>query len=435
LDNRQKNVLSIVRSERESLIELIRKLIGFNTTAPTPGEKPMGEDRSCQEYVADVLRNLDMEVDMWEPEVEKMRKYPFYINGQQFENRPVLAARLKGSESGRSLILNGHIDVVSAEPKNLWRHGPWSGDVENGRIYGRGSCDMKGGIAAMIKALEAIIKAGLKLRGDVIVETVIDEEINGIGTAACIERGYRADAALIPEPTGLNVWIANRGLLWAELEIMGRSGHAELRHPHWKDGGAVNSIEKAMFVLEGLKRLEMEWEERADKQHRLLSPPRMVPTILRGGDFWATIPEKSKITMDIQYLPSERDEKGYGHSVKREIENHLQQIAKSDSWLAEHPPSLRWLMDLPPLDLNVDQPVVAAMSKSTKLADLEAKIAGLDSWTDAAHLMNLVKTPGICFGPGPTFTAHTIDEYVSIMDLLKTTEVLSLFITDWCGCD
>lgn len=434
MTSKQSEMLSIIRSEKESLVKLVKRLITFNTTAPNLGEKPI-DDKACQEYIADALEDLDMEVDLWEPDVETMRKYPFYIQGQNFRDRPVLAARLKGSGGGRSLILNGHIDVVSAEPVKLWKHNPWSGQVENGRIYGRGSCDMKGGIGAIIKALVAIKKTGIRLKGDVIVETVVDEEINGIGTVACIDKGYRADAALIPEPTGLDVWIANRGLLWAEIEISGRSGHAELTHPHWKDGGAVNSIEKAFFTLGELKRLEREWQEREDKKHKLLSPPKIVPTIFSGGDFWATIPERSRMTMDIQYLPSDRDEKGYGSLVKREIEDHLQRLADVDSWLGEHPPSVRWLMDLPPLDLESEQPVVLAMRKSIESVGLGVRIAGFDSWTDAAHLMNSAMTPGICFGPGPTSAAHTIDEYVSISDLLKSTEVLSSFIAEWCGYD
>lgn len=434
MTSKQDKALFIVRSEKESLVELAKKLITFNTTAPKPGEKPI-DDKACQEYIADVLRGRDMKVDLWEPDIERLRKYPFFIEGQNFRDRPVLAARLEGSGGGRSLILNGHIDVVSAEPVELWRRGPWSGHEENGRIYGRGSCDMKGGIASMIKAVEAVQKAGIELKGDVIVETVIDEEINGIGTVACIDKGYGADAALIPEPTGLDLWVANRGLLWAELEIPGRSAHAELTHPHWKDGGPVNSIEKAIFMLEGLKRLEKEWQERADKKHKLLSPPKIVPTIFRGGDFWATIPEKSRISMDIQYLPSDRDEKGYGSSIKKEIEEHLLRVARSDPWLAEHPPFMKWLMDLPPLDLGDEEPVVAIMRKSIESAGLHVRISGLDSWDDAAHLMNSAKIPGLSFGPGPTSAAHAIDEHVLIDDLVKTTEVLTSFIIEWCECD
>jgi len=414
------------------VVELTSELVKFNTTSPNPGQDPI-DDRKCQEYVAEQLKPLGFDVDLWEPSIDRLSHYPFYIRGQNFRNRPILAAKLKGSGGGRSLILNAHIDVVPSDGSSKWEHGPWSGEVSGGKIFGRGSCDMKGGAAAIIAATEALNQLGIQLKGDLIIETVLDEEINGMGTVACIERGYKADAAIIPEPSNLDLWIATRGLLWAKATIEGRSGHAELNHPHWTEGGAVNAIEKASFVLGSFHSLESDWTRRSKKKHALLSTPRIVPTIIRSGDFWATIPNRCEIEMDIQYLPGDRDENGYGGNVKAEIEEHLARSCQGDNWLAKHPAKVEWIMDLPPMEVEREHPLVRSLLQVADKMSLNPKISALDSWYDGAHLLGLAKIPSVAVGPGPTEQAHVVNEYVTIDTLVKTTKILSLAVIDWCG--
>ena len=418
--------------KKNHVIELTSKLVTFNTTSPNPGQEPV-DDRECQRYVAEQLKPLGFEVDLWEPSMDKLSQYPFYITGQNFKNRPILAAKLKGSGGGRSLILNAHLDVVPPDEASRWKHRPWGGEIEGDKVFGRGSCDMKGGAAAIIVAVEVLSDLGIELQGDLIIETVLDEEINGMGTVATIERGYKADAAIIPEPSNLNLWIATRGLLWARAIIEGRSGHAELNHPHWTEGGAVNAIEKASLVLESFHNLELDWTRRSTKRHALLSTPRIVPTILRSGEFWATIPNRCCMEMDIQYLPADRDEKGYGSKVKREIEEHLLRSCQSDNWLAEHPATIEWVMDLPPMEVQQQHPLVRSVLSAAETIPLKPRISALDSWDDGAHFMNLVDVPSVSIGPGPTEQAHVVDEFVSVDTLVETTKVLSLATVEWCG--
>lgn len=425
-------LLEAVEEKTNRIVKLTSDLVKFNTTSPNPGQEPF-DDQRCQEYVSEQLRQLDFKVDLWEPDINKLSHHPFYIKGQNFNSRPILAARLKGSGGGRSLILNAHIDVVPADNGSKWKHDPWGGEVKDGKVFGRGSCDMKAGAAAIIAAAEVISNSKVELKGDLIIETVLDEEINGMGTVACIDRGYKADAAIIPEPSNLKLWIATRGLLWAKAIVDGRSGHAELNHPHWTEGGAVNAIEKASQILCAFRSLELDWTRRSTKKHELLSTPRIVPTIIKSGDFWATIPDKCEIEMDIQYLPADRDEKGYGSKVKKEIEDHLSRSCQADTWLARHPARIEWIMDLPPMEVERNHPLVRNVASAAEAVSVKPQISALDSWDDGAHLMNLARIPSISIGPGPTEQAHVVDEFVLVETTVRTAKVLCVATADWCG--
>ena len=168
-----------------------------------------------------------------------------------FEGRPQLVARFPGGGGGRSLLLNGHIDAVSAEPLDRWTSSPFKAEVRDGILYGRGSCDMKGGVACMTFAAEVLADLGIRLAGDLIVATNTDEESSGAGGLGLVLRGVEADAGIVTEPTGFDVWISCRGTSYAEVVVPGHPGHAEVYQPHWRDGGAVNAIEKAQIVLDG----------------------------------------------------------------------------------------------------------------------------------------------------------------------------------------
>jgi acetylornithine deacetylase len=425
-------LVAISERKQDRVVKLTRDIVRYNTTSMNNGEPPTA-DRDCQKFLAEQLERLGFEIDMWEPDLQKIGPYPFSVENQSFKNRPQLVARRKGSGNGRSLILNAHIDTVAADPVARWKHNPWGGDIVNGKIYGRGTVDMKGGAASIITALETIDEAGVELQGDIIVEMVLDEEINGMGTVSCLERGYRADAAVFPEPSDLKLCTVTRGLMWLKVTIEGRSGHAEHGQPHWMKGGAVNAVEKANFILTLLSRLDQEWQTRPDKRHPLLSTPKIIPTVIHGGDFWTTIPEKCEMDFDIHYLPTELDQSGFGGKVKREVEEYLRNCFMIDSWLSGHPPSIRWLVDYPCMELPLDSPIIKTVSASAEELGFETSLLPDDSGFDAVHLVRLANIPGLSVGPGPRENAHTIDEFVSIDSLSKTTKLLAATIVNWCN--
>jgi acetylornithine deacetylase len=215
-----------------------------------------------QEYLASRLAATGAEIDLFEPDPAALAGRPLIPEGLDFAGRPQLITRRKGSGGGRSLLLHGHIDAVSAEPHDAWTTPPFTAEVRDGKLYGRGACDMKGGLAAIVTAAEALAELGIELGGDLLVATNTDEESTGAGSATLVDRGLKADAAIVAEPTDFEVWIACRGTDYVRITVPGRPGHAEVNQPSWQEGGAVNAIERATVVLEAVRSLREDWHRR-----------------------------------------------------------------------------------------------------------------------------------------------------------------------------
>src|SRR6478735_1652433 len=300
LDAAERALVERIADRREEIVALTRELIGFDTTSRAGIDEPAREEAALQQALADRLRAAGAEIDLWEPAPEDVIDHPLSVAGIAFDGRPQLAATLRGRGGGRSLLLNGHIDVVPAKREEGWTADPFAAQVVEGNIVGRGACDMKGGIAAMVVAAEALAATG-ELRGDVIVCTNTDEESSGVGGLACARHGVRADFAIVPEPSSLEVWPACRGTVYCTITLTGRAGHAEQEHPHWRDGGAVNAIDKGRFLLDGVDRLRADWRSRADlRRHPLLDPPDIVPTRFVADAGWCvTIPNRVEIDLSV----------------------------------------------------------------------------------------------------------------------------------------
>ena len=202
-----------IEANADELVELIRSLVRFDTTSVdlSPGSvHTTNEEAELQAFVGERLRRIGAEVDQWEPDAAEFADHPMMPRWHHWHGRPLTVGTVRGAGGGRSLVINGHIDVVDAGDRSRWSSSPFEADVRDGRIYGRGAVDMKGGIGARSSALEALA-AAVRPAGDVVFETVPDEETCAMGTVAAIARGYRADAGLVPEPTRLDLWIATRG--------------------------------------------------------------------------------------------------------------------------------------------------------------------------------------------------------------------------------
>jgi acetylornithine deacetylase len=428
LSEQEKTVLGLIESGQDEIVEFLKRLIRFRTPTPSMGGKAEGNDyRELQHLIRDMLRGMDFDVSMWEVDAAELDRFPG--SGIQPERdlgrMPVLVGQRAGSGGGRSLILNGHYDVVPVGIIDNWTHDPFGGEIVDGRICGRGTSDMKGGIAAMLQALRFIQEAGVELAGDLTVQTVPDEEATCMGTLSCCQRGYMADAAIIPEPTGLNVLVAMRGSLWGQITVVGRAGHAEMAQPHWTAGGAVNAIYKSVKVLRALEDLTEEWRTRPDKQHPLLDPDFVMPTVIHGGEWEVTYPEKVEISFGAMFIPG-------ATNTREELEEHLMRVAATDPWLREHPPRLEaddWFYGA---EVDQDEPVVQMGLEVLRDLGEEPRLIGFGSLTDAIHLINYAKIPTISVGPSFE-TAHMADEYVEIGELVDTAKALALAIMRWCG--
>ncbi len=434
----EQRVVDDVRGRRDEIVALTSALVRLDTTAREVGD-PAREERALQELLALRLEQRGASIDLFEPDGERLAGKPLVPPGLDFVGRPQLIARLAGAGGGRSLVLNGHIDVVPAETEDGWTSPPREPEVRDGLLYGRGTCDMKGGIAAMTVAAEALADLGV-LAGDLIVATNTDEESSGAGGVALVERGLHADGAIVTEPTGLDVWTCCRGSNYMAITIPGRAGHAEIAHPPWRQGGAVNPVERSGVVLDALRALRRRWADDPALTHPRLSCPDLVPTIVRAGDWPVTIPGSCELVVGAMFLPSQAAADGLSGDVEREVEAWVTAwCAERDDWLAENPPTFAWHSSaVMPYEIPDDGPLVETTRTALRDLGREGRLAGLDSWFDGATLTVLGGIPAIGLGPGGLGrdgapVAHAVDEHVAIDDLVATAEVIAVAALRFCG--
>lgn len=420
-----------VDERREDLLGLLVDLIRIPSETHPPG----GDEGPAQEYVAKRLRGMGLDVDVFEPwSVPEIEDHPGWWPGLEYGGRPNVVARFKGAGGGRSLILNGHIDVVPAGPRELWTQDPYGGAVVDGKLFGRGAADQKAGIACMIMALECVLEAGLQPRGDVIVESAVNEELGGYnGTLACCVKGYQADAAIVTEPTDLAIAPSSKGGQTYKVTVTGRSSH----HAWWWEG--VSALDKALLVKSALGR----WEELrteelkdtplfGDRAH--YPTPALADTIwfLRAGDpeIMAT-PNAAELAFWVDVLPGENREE-----TLRRFEDFVSREVSSDPYLKEHPPVLERALMRPftGVSVNLDHPVIGSLSRvHQEVIGRTARVVGMGGASDAMIFNLYSQTPAVVFGPGSIRTAHSPDEFVEVADVIAATKILALTILDFCG--
>jgi acetylornithine deacetylase len=427
---------AFIHERTEELVDLVHSMVGCQTVSVdlSPGsEHRENEEHLLQQLLADRLAGSGAVIDQFEPDAEALRNHPMMPPWHHWKGRPITVATFRGAGEGRSLIINGHIDVVSPGDLERWTSPPFEAEEREGRLYGRGAVDMKGGIAAAIFALEALAANGIKLAGDVIVQAVPDEETCAMGTVAVIERGYRADAGLVPEPTRLNLWIATRGLLHGSVVVPGRSAHAEMNQPPWTEGGGVNAIERSVPVLRAFQELTEDWARRDSKAHALLGRPLVQPTIIRGGAFISNVPEDCRIDVNATYLPGDADGDGYGSVPRAEIVGAVDAAAARDDWLASNSPAWTWATDYPPSEIDPDEEILTVTREAAAEVGIEAEPEGIDTTYDGALLTRLADVPSPAFGPGDLARAHAPDEWVGVDELVLGARAYARTLCAWCG--
>jgi acetylornithine deacetylase/succinyl-diaminopimelate desuccinylase family protein len=429
-------VLSAADEGRDELIEAISNAVQIPSVNPRyPGqvyEEIVGGEGEVSRFVAGIYRELGAEVDVFGLE----------------PGRENAVGLIRGAGGGRSLIYNGHVDVVPTGQRENWRHDPFSGLIDSDRIWGRGSTDMKAGVLAQAFAARALKRSGVQLGGDLILEAVVGEECmnNDIGVTATVERGYRADAAVVAEPTtgksALAVMPTSPGQLWFTLTVQGKVTHAANRgrtlHPSGADGAppGVSAIDKGLVILEGLRRLEQQWA--FSKRHPLYRPGQftIMPGILEAGtsgvQFPLFVPEHMRTEYLIWYPPDDDPE-----AVKAEIEEQVKQLAATDDWLREHPPRIDWRLHWPANSPAGDAITAAMIHAHERAVDGTrfapgAEVAGFPAVDDASWL-TLAGIPAISYGPGDLAVAHADDEFVRIDEVMCATRAFALLAMEWCG--
>lgn len=385
-------------------------------------------EEPVQQMMARKMTQLGLTVDMFEADISAVGQREGYSPVEWgYRKRPQVVGIWKttgGTEPKKSLVLNGHADVVGIEPSRLWTRDPWGGEIAGNRMYGRGTADMKAGLTAIVYAVAALRRAGVKLKGDVIVQSVIEEECTGNGTLACLARGYVGDGALIAESMGGKILLAQLGVLWLRTVITGAAGHVEGSSP------AVNAIEKAYTVIQALKELEAEWNSRIHPAFAEVANPINFNTgIIRGGDWPSTVPAECELVTRLAFYPGIKPEK-----AKEEVIRHLRNALSRDSWFAGHFPEFSWYG-------HHDEGIVIDPQGPfiRKLAQVHSEVTGqpagytkVKACTDARFWHLYYDKPVTCYGPTGG-NIHAVDEYVELPGVLETTKVIAAFIMEWCG--
>src|ERR1051326_5979778 len=321
-------VSEAVEAARDDLIAFLQKMV---QTASLPDH-----EHDVQNLVAQKLRSLGLEVDILPSNFEDLKDHPaFGDDGFSATERINVVGRWVGTQTseGKSLILNGHVDVVPVGDLSLWEDSPWSGAIRDGKLYGRGSCDMKSGLCAGIFAVEVLQKLGYQPARDILIESVIGEESGGVGTLTTILKGYTADAVILLEPTRLEISPVQSGALTFRLIVPGRSIHAAMK-PY-----GVSAIEKFSFLLNAINKLEAERHQ--NFKHPLYEDPNNIAPInigtIRGGEWHSTVPEEVVAEGRMGVLPGESNE-----SARQALEEAIQLAATSDPWLSQNPPRVEW---------------------------------------------------------------------------------------------
>lgn len=444
-------IIDRVQEKREEIVKLISDLIKIPSMT--------GEEGKAQEFVAKQYKDMGLDVDIWEPDVEELldkypciAQYPSHwehdltlpyqdlptyadlIKSKKsdvlnYTNRPNVVGRWKGSGGGRSLILNAHIDTVTVAPRQEWTHDPFGAEIIDGKMYGRGTSDDKGGIAAGIAAIQCLQAFGITLRGDVILESVVNEEHSGNGTLACIARGYTADAALVLEPSESNVRLCGYGGVYWGINITGRALSSKYRWEGTELRG-VSANEKLPGIITQLLQLESDLNKTpVNDFYQGKMPFIMNIGKIRGGTYDTASAGLCSIKGKVHFGP----DIGSVNKVMDFFKEYVKRAAVNDPWLKEHPPVVEFFHHTDANWIDSEEEIVKTVivAGEKTLGQKPEIIVGLGT-NDCRHLINQGKIPSFSFGPGTSGQEHTIDESIRIEDLIVNVKALAVAIYDWC---
>ena len=391
----------------------------------------LGHEKSAQTFMADAFAQLGLQVDEFQIDEETLKDHPGYspsIVSYDGRTNVVGIHRPTGPLKGNSLIFNGHIDVVPTGAEVLWNGSPFSGRVEGDRVYGRGASDMKAGIVAYTMAYKALKSVGLEPASPVYFQSVIEEECTGNGALACLVAGYRADAAVIPEPISENgIMTCQMGVLWLAIEVLGKPVHASVAQT------GVGAIDFTTYLFGELKKLEDKWNA-PNARYRSYAhhdhPVNFNLGKINGGEWASSVPSACRADVRIGFYPDMKVAK-----VKAEVEAVL--AAAYEAHPAHAALSYKIIYEGFQADgchVPDDAPIVVAIAKAhLDIVGAQATTTSFTGTTDAKFFNLYGETPAICYGPSGGANIHGIDEWASIDSLMQTVVVLAVFMARWCG--
>jgi acetylornithine deacetylase len=413
-------IMSAVDAGFDAQIELTAELVRYPSTR--------GNEATAQDFVAAEMRRRGLGVDRWKVDIDDISHLPgFSPVSVSYDNAwNTVGAHRADNPTGRSLILNGHIDVVPVGPLDMWTRPPFDPYVKDGWLFGRGGGDMKAGLASCLAALDALRRIGCKPAADVFVQSVIEEECTGNGALACLQRGYRADAALIPEPFDEMLLSAQVGVIWFQVKLKGFPVHVR------EAGSGSNAIESAFPLIQALHRLEHAWNERrhGDRHYAHHEHPiNFNVGRIAGGDWASSVPAWCTFDVRAAVYPGQ-DLK----EARREIEQCLRDAARGVPFLANAPPDIvyngfqaeGYVLE------GADAPSARLGQAHEAVFGKPLKSAAATATTDARFFGLYAGIPALVYGPKSS-GIHGFDERVEVESVRRVTQAMALFIADWCG--
>lgn len=420
-------VLQAIDKHKNEIINLARELV----KTPSENKPPYGDELDCQKIIYEFLYKSGLKADFINlKQIPELMSHEAYLTGRNYKNRPNVIASYKGSGQGRSLLLSGHIDTMPVG-NGKWKHPPFSAEIEDEKLYGRGAYDMKAGLASMIMAIKILKETGVKLKGNLLFESVVDEEHAGCnGTLANRLTGHNADAVILAEPSNLDIYPAHKGLRIVHLIIKGTSGMSfageKLENPIEHIGRLIECIK--MFREKRRKDTQIPAIYIEDKD-----PVPVFMTKLQAGEFSfkipMAIPDICKLEVYWQTMPGEEQE-----DIEEEFFNFLDNWCKKDKFFSNNPLkwefSLRWM---PGSQTNKNHPIIKTAKKAVKdISNQTVNIKGAPYPCDL-FIFNLYgNIPGIVLGPRGG-NAHGVDEFVFVEDLISLTKIFAFIAMEWCG--
>jgi acetylornithine deacetylase len=419
--------------DEDFLVGLARDLVRIPTVNPKfEMQQGLNREPELQAHLEGVMRAVGLATEQFDA----------------LPGRPNLRGSLPGSEA-RSLVLNGHVDVVPPGDLAKWTVDPFGGEIRDRRLYGRGAVDMKAGVATGVAVVKAIRDAGVELEGWLDLHAVVDEEAGGFGSMAAVKRWRTPAAVIVLEPTWGAIMAAEGGLDWVRVTIPGRSGHAGWRYneiypqPHLpgRIAPSVNAVELGSRFVLALREFE---RDRARRLWHPLMPPgvnSINPGVVVAGAGLGTdgrpailgnaaiVPDRFVLDLDYKFLPQEDP-----REVRAEFERFVHHWAQTDDFLRENPPTVEWDLyglHFPPLDTPVDHPLVQSLLANRAALGKPSEIKGFVAVCDVAFYSG-AGVPGVIHGAaGDGF--HGTDEYVDIDAAVEAAKVIAATVIDWCG--
>jgi acetylornithine deacetylase len=405
----------------EPLVALLQELIAIPSITGSAAET------EAQHHLSRRFEAIGLDTDLWEIDLPTTTADPQFpgLEVPRDEAWGLVGTWSGDDPDGPTVVLNGHIDVVPPGDLATWSTSPWSGEVRDGEVYGRGSCDMKGGLACQILAIEALRTTGVQLRGAVQLHSVGGEEDGGLGTFATLRRGHRGTFAVVSEPTSTNILSANAGALTFRLTVPGRAAHASMRNE------GVDAVDKYLLVHTALRDLEARRNRDVHPlmQHLTLPYPLSVGTV-RAGDWPSSVPDVLVAEGRLGVALGESVE-----AARAELEQVIAEVCKADDWLAHNPVLVEWfggqfassVLD----DSSPVLPLVAAAHR--RVTGRSPAVLGAPWGSDIRLLTDLGGMPAVHYGPGDIRKAHSPDESVPIADLVTVTRSLVILVAQACG--